>query len=137
MSMIRSHGNAQQSRRTLPTACLLALSLLAGCGHRNVPVNVDVAEDALKTVLEKWQAGEKPEDLQDETPQIVVQDLDWSGGAKLTSFEILSDAQPMDANLYAKVKLKLRGKGDEDVEKTVTYCVGTSPVLTVFRDMMH
>jgi hypothetical protein len=135
--MIRSHSIAPESRGTLLAVFLMALVLLAGCGHRNAPVNVDVAEDTLKTVLEKWQAGEKLEDLQDETPQIVVQDLDWSGGAKLTSFEILSDAQPMDANLYAKVKLKLRNKGDEDVEKTVTYCVGTSPVLTVFRDMMH
>ncbi|OYW23771.1 MAG: hypothetical protein B7Z55_03200 [Planctomycetales bacterium 12-60-4] len=124
-------------RREAWAGCLVLAFLTMGCGpHRNVPVNVDVAHQTLKKALEQWQQGAVPEDLRKASPEIVVQDLDWSGGAKLLDFEVLGKGEPMDANLVAKVKLTLQSEAGNEQEKTVTYVVGTSPVLTVFRDMM-
>jgi hypothetical protein len=62
----------------------------------------------------------------------VIQDFDWMGGAKLTSYEILT-TKAIDANLHCEVKLSLTGAQNGGSEKTVTYLVSTSPVLTVFR----
>lgn len=129
--MIRHDG----SRRAFAISVFLTLFTLGCGGPRNTPVNVNTAQETLKTTLDKWKAGAKPEELQSGTPKIVAQDMDWLGGAELISYEILGDAKPMDANLKAQVKLNLRKDGKE-TEKTVSYLVGTSPVLTVFRDMM-
>ncbi len=41
----------------------------------------------------------------------------------------------MGSNLRVPVKLSLRGKDGKDAAKTVNYLVGTSPSLTVFRDV--
>lgn len=124
---------AADSRRVLPL--LICLSLV-GCSasHRVQP---DVAEKTLRTTLESWKNGQTAESLQKAAPPIVVQDLDWTGGAKLVNFEILPGGKPVDANLYAQVKLTLRDAKGSETERTVTYVVGTSPVLTVFRDMMR
>lgn len=118
------------------TSVALALS---GCGdgRSSPPVKVDVARETLRATLEKWQAGATPDSLQQETPKIVVQDFDWSGGARLIAFEVLNGDEPVDANLIAKVKLTLQTGEAAPAEKTVTYVVGTSPVLTVFRDMFR
>jgi hypothetical protein len=116
-------------------ACSLLFCLFAiGCGssHRVQP---DVAEKTLRTAMESWKNGQAPGDLQKATPAIVVQDLDWMSGSKLVDFQILEGGQPVDSNLYAQVKLTLQGAGGEKAEKTVTYVVGTSPALTVFRDI--
>jgi hypothetical protein len=87
--------------------------------------------------LESWKNGQSPESLQKASPPIIVQDLDWTSGAKLMEFEILEGGEPVDANLYAQVKLKLRDSAGSDTNRTVTYVVGTSPKLTVFRDMFR
>lgn len=69
---------------------------------------------------------------------MTVQDFDWQGGAKLIDYQLLDEGQQRDANLSVKVKLTLaakQGKG-KNVEKSVYYLVGTSPSVTVFRDML-
>ena len=118
-----------------------ALALLAcGCGPRHPtadPVNADTARQTLQSVLESWQRGEALESWQQRDPKVVVQDSDWSAGAKLKEFEILGVGEPRDANLYCQVKLVLDGPGRGKQPQTVTYVVGTDPVLTVFRDMFH
>lgn len=130
------------SGRNGPPAWLLSAMLLIalpGCadGRRSPPVKVDVARDTLRAALDKWLSGATPDSLQKESPSIVVQDFDWSGGAKLVAFEVLDGDEPVDANLVARVKLTLQTKDGAPAEKTVTYIVGTSPVLTVFRDMFR
>lgn len=111
---------------------------LAGCSTGPAhAVSPDVARETLQRVLEQWQAGATPESLQQQTPAITVQDMDWSSGAQLVAFEVLEGADPVDANLVARVKLKLRAPAGGETEKTATYLVGTSPVLTVFRDMFR
>jgi hypothetical protein len=117
---------------------LLGTLVLAGCGsgpYESAPVNPEIARETLNAALDSWKNGETVESLKEDSPSIVVQDFDWSGGAKLLEYEVLDDGKPESANLVAKVKLSLEGKDGTKSEKTVTYVVGTAPVLTVFRDM--
>jgi hypothetical protein len=116
---------------------LILSSGLIGCGGNAHAVKPDVAQQTLRSALDSWKSGQTVESLKKGSPSIVVQDLDWSGGAKLLDYEVLDGGKPVDANLQAKVKLKLRDAKDVESEKTVSYLVGTSPVLTVFRDMFH
>jgi hypothetical protein len=108
---------------------------LVGCGysaseHR---VTSTTARSTLEAVLKSWQNGESAESWQEKTPQVVIQDMDWKAGAKLQSFEILGEGEAIDANLHCQVKLKFAQPQKGKSEQTVTYLVGTSPVLTVFR----
>lgn len=119
-------------------AVLSALMICAaGCPspaerHR---VNPDLARQTLQGVLESWRDGSTPASWQQKSPAVVVQDMDWLGGAQLESFEILEGAEAIDANLHCPVKLVLKTPDGGSVERRVTYLVGTSPVLTVFRAM--
>ncbi|HAN98735.1 MAG TPA: hypothetical protein DCQ98_15435 [Planctomycetaceae bacterium] len=112
-------------------------SMLAsiGCGpNRPVAAKVDPnqAREALDKVLAAWRDGGSPNDCRDWTPPIVVQDIDWTGGSKLLDFRVESEVA-RDANLYATVELTLESpEGGRSVRK-IDYCVGTDPVLTVFR----
>ncbi len=63
----------------------------------------------------------------------MIQDRDWETGSTLVAFEVRGAGKAEDANLLCDVRLKLRGAGGREVEKDVTYIVGTDPVLTVFR----
>jgi hypothetical protein len=123
---------------TMPMALCLLMNVIlaAGCGgytaaeHR---VEATTARSALEQVLDSWRQGASPESWQLKSPQIVVQDMEWRSGAKLQSFEILDEGEAIDANLHCRVKLKLLDPKKGGSEKTVTYLVGTSPVITVFR----
>ena len=70
---------------------------------------------------------------------MTIQDFEWQRGAKLLDYKLLGDGQARDANLSIQVKLTLApatGKS-KNLEKTVYYLVGTSPSVTVFRDMLR
>lgn len=116
------------------TACLASLLCVGGCGgysaaeHR---VESTTALQTLEQVLRSWQQGETPDSWQEHQPPVVVQDLEWKAGKKLESFDIVEPGEAIDANLVCQVKLRLAGSPNR--EQTVTYLVGTSPVLTVFR----
>jgi hypothetical protein len=113
------------------------LAMLSGCdgSYKSAPVKVDVAHQSLTSVLEGWKDGQTPEDLRNQSPSIVVQDLDWSAGMKLVDCDILDDGKAVDAILYARVKLKPGDADGKDREKTVTYIVGTSPAIAVIRGL--
>ncbi len=117
---------------------LLFMSLyISGCGYSAAEhrVTSTTARSTLESVLKSWQAGESSESWQEKTPKVVVQDMDWRAGAKLQSFEILGEGEAIDANLHCQVKLKFAQPQNGKKEVTVTYLVGTSPVLTVFREL--
>ncbi|MDX1929104.1 MAG: hypothetical protein SFV81_21430 [Pirellulaceae bacterium] len=117
---------------------LILVSLtLSGCGYSAAEhrVTSTTARTTLESVLKSWQAGESSESWQQKTPKVVVQDMDWRAGAKLQSFEILGEGEAIDANLHCQVKLKFAQPQNGKKEITVTYLVGTSPVLTVFREL--
>ena len=117
----------------LVAGCLITIG---GCesAYRSAPVKPDVAMDTLKLTLDEWKSGAAVDSLRQRKPGIVVQDLDWSGGKKLVAYEVLG-GDPVDANLVARVKLTLQSAEGPSTDKTVTYVVGTAPVLTVFRDL--
>lgn len=116
---------------------LLLLLVCVGCGssHALHPVAPDTARKSLETVLEGWKAGKTPDAWRGEKPEIVVQDVDWSMGKKLVGYEIVGEGKAVDANLHCDVKLEL-AEGTGTTSKTVHYLVGTSPVITVFRQIV-
>ncbi len=121
-------------------ACLAALSLLAfsGCGSSAAhAVDSSRARDALVTALDRWKNGDAPGSLAAAAPPMTVQDFDWQGGVRLLDYQLLGEGQPRDANLSVRVKLTLAGNKGKPIEKTVYYLVGTSPSVTVFRDMLR
>jgi hypothetical protein len=128
-------------------ACLAALAtlLLPGCSNSSTAhaVNVPQARDALKIALDEWKKGETIKAVQTSSTPLIVQDLDWSSGAKLIDYEILGDGQPEDASLRLRVKLTMNGgpaagkNQGKAAEKSVWYLVTTSPKVTVFRDMLR
>ncbi len=129
---------AHAGRGRLSLIALLCGFVLTGCGsgpYESAPVDPDTALDTLTSVMESWKKGESPQDVREQTPSIVVQDLDWSGGMKLLDYEVLDDGKPESANLIARVRQSLEDKAGAKSERTVTYVVGTAPALTVFRDM--
>jgi hypothetical protein len=125
-------------------ACLIAMAalFLAGCSGSTVahPVNPVRAREALTIALEQWKNGAEARSLDHSATPIVVQDMDWEGGAKLINYQVVDEGKAYDANLRVQVTLMLGGQGKEKgktIEKKVWYLVGTSPSLTVFRDMLR
>jgi hypothetical protein len=131
----------------LVVACLavLATLLLPGCADasRAHAVNEPTARDALKTALDGWKNGKTPASFASDSSPMIVQDLEWSSGAKLLDYQLVDDGKAYDANLRIQVKLSLAGAdakaapATKKTEKTVWYLVGTSPKVTVFRDMLR
>ncbi len=117
-------------------SCFLC-ALAAGCSRqqRAAPVNVSLAQESLRKVLESWKNGEDPSALRQGSPGITVQDLDWKSGYRLTDYEIIGEGKYDDANLRCPVKLKLLDPQGKEVTREVTYMVGTDPSITVFREM--
>jgi hypothetical protein len=123
-------------------AGLLAMMLLAlpGCSSGQAhAVDTPRAQEALKTALEHWKRGETPRSLSASATPMTVQDLEWESGARLIDYQILGEGEPAGANLRVRVKVTTEGgKGkSKSTEKTVNYLVGTSPSVTVFRDMLR
>jgi hypothetical protein len=125
-------------------ACLatLATLFLPGCSDpsRAHAVNVPKARDALKFALDEWKKGEKdPKSLASSSTPMIVQDFEWASGTKLVNYELLDDGKAEDANLRVQAKLSLiGGQGPtKTIDKKVWYLVGTSPQVTVFRDMLR
>ena len=118
--------------------CAVICLSLSGCGGpRNKPVKVDLARSTLNQVLEHWKNGGNMEDLRKRSPEIVVQEAQWTNGAKLKEFQVIGDGRAEDANWFCEVELTLtKSDSSESTKKTVTYVVGTAPVLTVFRAIL-
>jgi hypothetical protein len=128
-------------------ACLvvLAMLLLPGCSNPGSAHAVDVphARDVLKIALDEWKKGATPRSLESASTPMIVQDFEWESGAKLLDYQLVDDGKAVDANLRIQVKLSVSGGKDQGktqgktAEKKVWYLVGTSPKVTVFRDMLR
>jgi hypothetical protein len=127
-------------------ACLIVLAtlLLPGCsGFSSAnPVDEPQARDALKTALDAWKNGLTSQSLAASSTTMTVQDFEWDTGSKLIDYQLLNDGKSEGANLRIQVKLTTLGepvKGKKEAkpaEKKASYVVGTSPRVTVFRDIM-
>jgi hypothetical protein len=138
MIIKRQKKTTYRSDQRLFAVALYCSFVLTGCGsaaYQSAPVDPSMALDTLTRVMESWKEGETVDALREESPPVVVQDFDWTGGMKLLDYEVVGEGKPVDANLIAQVKLTLQDKQGAQSEKTVTYVVGTAPALTVFRDM--
>ncbi|MBL8819211.1 MAG: hypothetical protein JNL58_24485 [Planctomyces sp.] len=117
---------------------LSAMSIIAGCGEqRAAPVDVAIAKASLTDVMEHWKGGGSIEDLREREPEIVAQEALWSAGRRLLTYEVKGEGRVEDANWFCEVELTLEAEdGGEPVKKTMTYVIGTDPVLTVFRAIL-
>jgi hypothetical protein len=114
--------------------------MFSGCsGAAAHAVDPSRAQDSLISALDHWKKGDNLGVLASSSTPMTVQDFDWQGGAKLVDYQLVGEGQKRDANLSVKVKLTLAPKqgNGKNVEKTVYYLVGTSPSVTVFRDMFR
>jgi hypothetical protein len=120
----------------LVLAGIMTCGCLVGCSDRGVKgVDTDGARQALRTTLETWKKGGPIESLKEQTPSIVAQDLDWESGATLIGFNVLDDGKDESISLRIPVELTIQNKAGKEVKKKVKYMVGTSPVITVFREI--
>lgn len=117
----------------LARAVAAALAVAAGCTPTPDPVDAPRARRALVAALDGWRRGDAPAALRAATPALTVQDLDWSGGARLLDYRVGGDGRETGPNLHIPARLTLRTPQGKEVRKDVTYIVGTSPILTVFR----
>ena len=116
------------------TTCLLMPVIgFSGCGYsaQDLALNHDEARNACQTFLTSWQNGATSKSLE---PGLIGTDEDWSSGQKLVSFEVLPEQTNDGTNLHIPVRLKLADASGKESAAEVIYCVGTSPVVTVFRD---
>jgi hypothetical protein len=111
--------------------------LLSGClgaRPRAAPVDPVRARETLHSALERWKMGDRIDALKTGSPPIVAQDFDWMAGHRLIAYEVSGEGRNDDANLRIPVKLTMRTAEGKEVKKSVSYVVGTSPSLTVFRE---
>jgi hypothetical protein len=116
------------------TAAAVACLLVVGCGRSNAPTDVPSAKAALTAALESWKAGQSPDALRQRTPSIVMVDDAWKKGEKLESFENVVPEVDDGVNLHCTVKLAINDERGGRRSEQVTYIVGTSPTITIFRD---
>lgn len=70
-------------------------------------------------------------------PEIVVQEILWSQGNKLLEYSFVGEGRAEDANWFCEATLTLQSPTTgKSQKKSVTYVVGTDPVLTVFHAIL-
>jgi hypothetical protein len=121
-------------RLSLGLIVVAAGLLSAGCGN-TASESTDKGEALalLRTVLEAWQMGEKPESLRERSEPIWVTDPAWMRGTRLTKFEIEANQTQLSGyNVACPVKLWLND-GKKEPRK-VKFTVATAPALVVARE---
>lgn len=106
-------------------ACMLAL---AGCSPSQMQI-AGSEEDALEVLtiaLDAWKAGEKPDELKQESPPMYVQDEDWMGGRSLKDFKPHDAPKEFGGEWRVMAMLTLDGGGKPEEQKLVAYSVTTA-----------
>jgi hypothetical protein len=129
------HAAPGQVPRCFVISLAIVVALLGGCSgpQRGTPADGERAREVLKTALDVWKKGDTPAALNNNTPAITAQDLDWLGGATLVNYEVTGDGKSFEANYHVPVTLTLKMAKGKEVKKKVTYIVAMSPYVSVFR----
>jgi hypothetical protein len=110
------------------------LLFAAGCGSGGgVPATEEAAREALGKALGAWKSGTSAEAMRQQSPEVVVGDSDWKQGRRLTGYEIGGGSFD-GKNLRVPVTLTMSVPPRGQRKLIINYIVGTSPVVTVFRD---
>lgn len=122
---------------SLPANLLFAilLLLLSGCGQqweKNSEDDRELARETLIAALDAWQAGNAAA-LSKRDPPIRFSDDEQLAGLKLTDYEFIDEAAPIDPFRDVEVELTLRDARGETLQKVAKYQVGLDPSLTVLR----
>jgi hypothetical protein len=142
---LAGHGSLRAVAAGLGMLAMLFVSGCLGSGQASA-VDVPQARDALKAAMEQWKSGGDLKSVELSGTKVVASDPEWAAGAKLIDYQILDDGKSEGVNLRVAVKLTLsnldkdndKGKGKgKPVEKKASYVVGTSPSVTVYRDVMR
>jgi hypothetical protein len=121
-------------RAALLSCVLLVLGLgVTGCSRGSrLSLDENTARDSLKTALESWKKGDTQKALKDRSPSIIMGDDSWEAGKRLVRFKVQEPGVSDGVNLHCKVELVLADKDGGESRQTITYIVGTSPVITIF-----
>lgn len=113
-----------------------AVSPIAGCGDsgsKSLALDETLAKTSLTKTLDAWKAGQSSDSLKSHDPSITTNDWAWDQGYKLKEFRLLGGDRNDGANLHCQVELSVVDKQNRAQKQSALFVVGTSPVITVFR----
>jgi hypothetical protein len=113
-------------------ACLLG----AGCtdsGAKSLTLDEALAKESLLKTLDAWKAGKPIDALKTQEPAIITGDWAWEQGYKLKEYRFTGGDHSDGANLHCNVELTVIDKSNRPAKQTAVFVIGTSPVITVFR----
>lgn len=128
--------NTLKFRPVLSTVCLgLLLGLASGCGSAPAGPQADPneAQNTMKLVLDAWKSGQNPSQFSQKSPDIVIQDSDWTLGLKLVSYQTQNDVRLAGNDVHYPVTLELKSPKGRVVKKHAVYLISTSPKKLVLR----
>jgi len=127
----------RRTSRAAISAALLAIAASSGCGGSAAgPVDETTARSMLAQALDAWVGGKQAAELRAQSPEIVVVDQQWTGGAKLVDYEIVGTGSFDGKTLRAPVNLTVIDPRARVPKKLpANFTVGLQPVVTVVRVM--
>lgn len=128
-------GMSRAHRHCLGALGLIFIVAIAGCGApsaQDLALDKDVARNSLAAFLDCWKNGGEPDSLKSLSPAIVGRDTDWDNGKKLVKYTLGAETDD-GTNAHITAELVV-AKGNNQSTSSVEYIVGTSPVITVFRN---
>lgn len=113
---------------------VVGVVLTAGCGSsaRDLALDKAKAHQSLVEFLDTWKAGKPVSEFMSTHAKAAARDPDWEAGKVLTNYTIGAETDD-GTNLHATVKMTLKDPKGEQSDEEIVYIVGTSPVLSIFR----
>lgn len=110
----------------------LVLLLALGCG-RSLPPPADGgrARDALRTALDAWKAGQKPDALRGRSPPIYFTDLRWGAGRRLLDYRLDDAAEPHGQSVRCSAVLTVEDDQGKTVDRKAAYLVDTGSSVVI------
>jgi hypothetical protein len=139
--MLSIHSTSLQGRFWRGLLLFLAAMALAfalglqGCAKAPIEVQGDseLASEVLKEALDRWKAGDKPDDLAQEKPAIFLADEDWKAGKKLKDYKVDENVVENGSHWRVFANLKLDSPQKGDANKKVCYAVTLGDSVSILR----